>query len=576
MNTAAMKRAQDRRSGTILVLSAILMVVMMGFIAMSVDVGYMYNVQTELDRAVDAGALAGASALPNGVADCEMAARTIVAMNQVGKSSLSGDNVTVTPGHWNADSRVFTPDSSAPSAVKVTAQRDDAPLFFAPIWGADDFGVDASAIALFEPRDIMVTLDYSASMNDDSEYRNISSGLSQATIEANQAQMYAELGSPTYGTLQLQPTWMNVPGNPPTNSHRPQIHVEHRYDRVFIRSTKPFSRVKVYRSSYSYKSFYNTGTYNAADGVYELELTYDNYRRVAKVKVRSGYWSSNHSSSNRYEETFDFTTVSAVRNAAKKAFELNSVSYPYPGGSWDNFIDYCTDMYNTDSRNANQNAGYKYKFGYLNWINYLCERQYSKNATPDLWQTSQQPITAVKNSVDVFLAYMQSMNGGDRIGLAAYNGSDGWGRLEQPLTTNFGVISNISRERQAGHFHAMTNIAAGLDKARAELENNGRANVVKRIVLMTDGVPTYPGSSSNSRNLAIQAAHDCATAKIPVCTISLGSGADTVLMQEIANITDGIHFQVPGGRPISEIEEDLRDTFGWVATSRPLRLVKGD
>ena len=48
-----------QRRGNILVLSAVLMIVMMGFIALSVDVGYMNNVKTEMDRAVDAGALAG-------------------------------------------------------------------------------------------------------------------------------------------------------------------------------------------------------------------------------------------------------------------------------------------------------------------------------------------------------------------------------------------------------------------------------------------------------------------------------------------------------------------------------------
>src|SRR5262245_43889195 len=45
------KRHRDRR-GNIIVLTAVLMVVMMGFVAFGVDGGYMGNTQSELRRAV--------------------------------------------------------------------------------------------------------------------------------------------------------------------------------------------------------------------------------------------------------------------------------------------------------------------------------------------------------------------------------------------------------------------------------------------------------------------------------------------------------------------------------------------
>lgn len=586
MKSKRPRKQFENRRGSILVLSAILMVVMMAFIALSVDVGYMNNVKTEMDRAVDAGALAGASALPTGQQDAELAARSIVAMNLVGNSSLSGEEVDVILGHWDVDQRVFTPDSNSPSAVKVTAQRPDQPLFFANVLGHSDFSVQSSAIALFEPRDIMIVLDYSGSMNDDSELRSIDYdpldsyvGLPRSTVEANLAQIYSELGSPSFGSMVFAPTWMNVPGQAPQNSYQPQIHVEHRYDRVFITSTKPFDRVRVYRSSSTFKTFNGDGTYNSSEGVWERELTYDDWRRIYKVKVRSGYWTSDQSSSNKYEETFDFGTSTNVRSAARKAWGLNAVSYPFSGGSWNEYIDYCCDNSNKDSREANENAGYKYKFGYMNFTNYLLEKRSSYSNTPVLWQCTEQPITAVKNSVDVFLNLMQGINGGDHIGLAVYNSSSGYGKLEQGLTPNFGIIGTLSRERQSNHYHSMTNIAAGLDTARNELVNNGRPNVVRRIVLMTDGVPTWPDNESYARNLAIQAAQDCADEGIQVATISLGSGADVPLMAQIADMTAGgaapIKFVVEGGRPIAEIEQELRDVFQWVASARPLRLVSG-
>lgn len=45
-------------------------------------------------------------------------------------------------------------------------------------------------------------------------------------------------------------------------------------------------------------------------------------------------------------------------------------------------------------------------------------------------------------------------------------------------------------------------------------------------------------------------------------------------MQLIADITDGIHFNVPGGRPVAEYEEELKETFRRIAEERPLRLVQ--
>ena len=47
-------------------LTAILMVVLMALLALSIDTGYMYTMQTELDRSVDAAALAGAASLVEG------------------------------------------------------------------------------------------------------------------------------------------------------------------------------------------------------------------------------------------------------------------------------------------------------------------------------------------------------------------------------------------------------------------------------------------------------------------------------------------------------------------------------
>ena len=39
-------------------------------------------------------------------------------------------------------------------------------------------------------------------------------------------------------------------------------------------------------------------------------------------------------------------------------------------------------------------------------------------------------------------------------------------------------------------------------------------------------------------------------------------------------MTGGVYFRVPGGRPIAEVEEDLRETFRKIAEERPLMMVQ--
>ena len=54
---------QSLRRGVIMVLTAVLLVVMLGFVAFTVDIGLIQLTKTQLQAAADAGALAGAMEL---------------------------------------------------------------------------------------------------------------------------------------------------------------------------------------------------------------------------------------------------------------------------------------------------------------------------------------------------------------------------------------------------------------------------------------------------------------------------------------------------------------------------------
>ena len=62
-------------------------------------------------------------------------------------------------------------------------------------------------------------------------------------------------------------------------------------------------------------------------------------------------------------------------------------------------------------------------------------------------------------------------------------------------------------------------------------------------------------------------------AKIKIMTISLGANADTGLMQQIADITGGEHFNIPGGQTVAQYTQQLQDHFNIIAADRPLKLI---
>ena len=114
-----------------------------------------------------------------------------------------------------------------------------------------------------------------------------------------------------------------------------------------------------------------------------------------------------------------------------------------------------------------------------------------------------------------------------------------------------------------------------MTKARTELQSNARPGAKRLMLLMTDGVVNLPtGNTTKDKQAVIDEANLAAKAKIPIVTIALGAYADTALMKQVADITGGAAFVVPGGQPISKVKEQLEAVFAQVAASRPLKLVE--
>lgn len=141
-----------RRRAAVAPFVAVLMTVLLAFAALTVDIGYVCETATEMQMAVDASALAGASALLDGATSPVTRAIGFATQNIVAGSLLDAGEVTVTLGNWNGVSRSFVPldgtETRSPNAVRVLGERTGLPLHFASIVGVGDTAVGRSAVAL--------------------------------------------------------------------------------------------------------------------------------------------------------------------------------------------------------------------------------------------------------------------------------------------------------------------------------------------------------------------------------------------------------------------------------------------
>jgi len=575
-------RGPRRRRGAIIVLSAFLLIVLLVMLAFSIDVGYMYTMQTQCQRQVDAATLAGAGALPEGEDAARAAVVEYLVRNPVGnrespaEGELSikieefmqehGDEIEVKLGTWDSDTRTFEESSNLPSAISVRMRYPNNPLFFGQFAGRDNFTVQADSIATFQPRDIMLVLDLSGSMNDDSEFGHRNKpGLSLESIKQNLEECWYDLGAPAYGSLAVEPQYLTVWGQPPTAGNQPQITVEYRHKSVYVTSTKDLSNVVLRYSNGNEQKFEGlsgkTAVFAGTGG--------NSNKPIYKVWVKSGANASGEGPG--YGEPFDFHP-DIINSKIKAAFNLNSTPYPGESGSWDSYINYCKS-----SNQTNADVGYRYKFGVINLMNYWLEKKESASQTSFLYQVSAQPITAVKNAVDVFTVFIEEGGDKDRIGFSAYNSANsGYAKLESGLTHDFALIKDLVRARQAGHYHSYTNIGAGMQVAREEIEANARSGAFKMMVVLTDGKANWVNGGydqEGARAYVLSEAQKAADAKIPIVAISLGADADSALMQQIADITKGEHFNIPGGQTVEEYEDNLRAVFKKIADKRPLQIV---
>jgi Flp pilus assembly protein TadG len=132
-----------RCTGQSLVIIALLMVALFGFVALSLDVGRLYVEKKKMQNVTDAAALAGAIELPlDSSSDVDGTARAFAAANKATDVEI----LSVDVGHYDATSRTFAANAAPNDSVKVVGQRT-VTLTFGPVIGIKTLTVGAHSVA---------------------------------------------------------------------------------------------------------------------------------------------------------------------------------------------------------------------------------------------------------------------------------------------------------------------------------------------------------------------------------------------------------------------------------------------
>ena len=176
------------RRGTILPLFALMLVGLVGFLALSIDIGIVAVAETQAQNAADNAALAGCRTLngsttSSSTQSATSMAQSAAASNSILSKSVSASQVAVQHGayHYDYSSMTFTPTFPpvSPDNYNLTQATVNPGVasFFSKIFGLSSLNVQATSTAAYRPRDVAIVLDFSGSMNNEADLWNCESYL---------------------------------------------------------------------------------------------------------------------------------------------------------------------------------------------------------------------------------------------------------------------------------------------------------------------------------------------------------------------------------------------------------------
>lgn len=508
----------SRRRGAVVVLVALLLVFLMLVAAFAVDLGYIGLVRNQLQVAADGAALAAAADMSISLAAGRTAAKDIATRNVAGGTT---DAVTMVDsdiefGTWNTGNRTFTAGTASVNAVRVTA-RKSLPLFFARVIGFDKRDVQASAIAVTNPRDIAFIIDLSGSMNNDSE------------IWATAAINGAFSGYPTIGTdLMAQVfsdfTFGSYPG---TLKHIGEGFIPSNQ----LTSSAYYYLANTYLKQASIPAAYRTsGTWNtAANKTQVYKWIIDTQLASLMPNARPVPSSGNTASYEYWEDYLDYVICNAGSNSppSQNSYQMDTASNPY-GDAW-------------PSLTSSSISGFYNKIGYRTYVQFMMDYGWNKkagNTVPQYTQISrlspncpwkidndptspgyglsfpprEQPTHAVRLAVMAGINRIAEINAGlpeatkDHVCVISFDTAAGV-NIRYPLTAtscDYAAARASVRDMQAVADDVQSTASEnGMVLARNHLDpaqnpSGARANSNKLLIFLSDGIPNVKQSSNTT------------------------------------------------------------------------------
>jgi len=597
-------RAVALRRAGVVVQVAVASTVILGFGALTIDLGTLYVAKSELQVAADSAALAGAAQLagdeggdPNVLA--RAAAQEFAQKHNVFGQPLPLDSdrdVELGKAVYNPGTGqfVFQPAADHYDAIRVTAKRTrnsrGGPilLMFANLFGFHQKDMWARATGVLIPRDIAVVIDLSASMNDDSELRHYKAFL-------------GEEGEWRSGVeINLRDVWCALDGPAPSRPYLPGAEWETEYAGDMGPTIGVMSNwgAPVVPETYDPVADTPSGLWYLRKGANVANPTLTEVQASLQGRgytadeiscLVSGTLDASYASQwrNRTGVTLGLATWGSGRpggapggdgDAYVETAELTWAPYPsYRVGAswtWANFIDYVgrstTEMSTTD-------PNLRYRFGLKTFVNFLLEDKPQINQTNLLWQTPEQPLQAVKDAVQAMTDVIVSLESLDHTSLEVFAQT---AHHEVNLSEQLQAVPDRLYQRQAGHYDRLTNMGAGLKTGMDELRSpRARGASAKVIVLMSDGKPNineagqYVGEGAPEVNeWILRLAQEAADENMRIYTISVGRDADQNLMAQISATAGGQHFHAEGTP--EQYREQLEQIFRTLGGKRPVALIE--
>jgi Flp pilus assembly protein TadG len=510
MGTPLVSRAWRR--GAVTVLSAFLMVAMLAFVAFSVDIGYMAVVKTELQSTADSVALAAAGSMSEPEADVIATAERFAALNRIGgqPGSLRG----IEFGTWDATEHSFAPSSGLSNAIRVTVCCDDQTgnnrLFFAKILGQDRFSMQASSVAMGNPRDVAFVVDLSGSMNNDTEpcwatnEINTKYGSGYPSLASNiMQQVYTDFGFGTFpGTLQYV-------GSPLVTANTS----------AYANLTKNGGPLTLASVAATYRI--TTSDSEATRKTKAYKWIIDNQLATLMPAARPTPSSANLNFWTKYlDYTLQSTSVSGRGTLPPSQDTDRLTSFGNP------------DTTAFPNAGTTERDSYRNKLGYRTYVQYMMD--FGRNLKPDgsnytqlstsssyctyhsestaggtfSFPPSEQPVHSVRRSLIAAIQEVKlrnetiaDTNQRDWVSIISFDSVAGT-TIRQTLTGDYdAAMQACTRLQAAGDDTSTTATETGLILAkqhisRPEQGGVGRRNTQKVVVLLTDGMPNLKSSSN--------------------------------------------------------------------------------